>query len=51
MKNHNEREWTKEDYKRNGNKNHTVHSKNDINYTIEKPGINESGIIAKKKGF
>lgn len=47
----NKREWSKEDYNRNGTKTHNTHSKNDINYTIEEPGINESGVSAKKKGF
>lgn len=47
----NKREWIREDYKRNGTKNHNTHSKNDINYTIEEPKLNESGIMAKKKGF
>lgn len=47
----NKREYTKENYLRNGEKTQNQHSKNSFNATIEEPGINESGIIAKKKGF
>jgi hypothetical protein len=51
LHNKNKREYTKEDYKRNGTKFQNPHSKNSTVYTIEEPALNESGIEAKKKGF
>lgn len=51
MKYKNKREYTKENYLRNGSKNQGQYAKNSFNTSIEQPGINESGIEAKKKGF
>ena len=42
----NKREYTKENYLKNGNK-----TQNKYVTTIEEPALNESGIEAKKKGF
>lgn len=42
---------TNETFLRNGVKTQNQISKNSFVTTIEKPGINESGIEAKKKGF
>jgi hypothetical protein len=49
--NKNKRELTKENYLKNGSKHDATISKNKINTTIEEPGINESGIEAKRKGW
>ncbi|MDD6795870.1 MAG: hypothetical protein PUE01_10760 [Clostridiaceae bacterium] len=51
MKYRNKREYTREDYLRNGTKTQNQYAKNSFNTTIEEPGINESGIEAKKRGF
>lgn len=53
MKYENERQYTEENYLRNGTKtrNQNQWAKNRLNTSIEEPGINESGIEAKKKGF
>ncbi|GAA0117550.1 hypothetical protein [Clostridium senegalense] len=51
MKTTNRKEYTKENYLKNGNKTQNQFAKNSFNTTIEEPGTNESGIIAKKKGF
>ena len=47
----NEKIYSKENYKRNGHKTQNQYAKNSFNTSIEEPGINESGIEAKKKGF
>lgn len=51
MKTKNKKDYSKENYLSNGNKTQNQWSKNHINTSIEEPGINESGIEAKKKGF
>lgn len=51
MDSKNQREYTKENYLKNGTKTQNQWAKNSLNTTIEEPGINESGIEAKKKGF
>lgn len=51
MDSKNQREYTKENYLKNGTKTQNQWAKNSLNTTIEQPGINESGLEAKKKGF
>ncbi|SHH70323.1 hypothetical protein SAMN02745196_01110 [Clostridium collagenovorans DSM 3089] len=51
MKSKQKREFSKENYLANGFKSQHQYAKNSFNTTIEEPGINESGIEAKKKGF
>ncbi|MDS0527878.1 hypothetical protein NNC19_19480 [Clostridium sp. SHJSY1] len=51
MKSAHKREFTKENYLKNGFKSQNQHAKNSFNTTIEEPGINESGIDAKNRGF
>ncbi|MBD7913171.1 MULTISPECIES: hypothetical protein [Clostridium] len=51
MRYENKREFTKENYLKNGFKSQDQYAKNSFNTTIKQPGINESGIEAKKRGF
>lgn len=51
MENNNKKDHTKSNYLRNGNKSQGQYGKSSFNNTIEQPGINESGIEAKKRGF
>jgi hypothetical protein len=51
MKNNNERNYSKDNVLRNGTKTQGQYAKSSFNTTIEKPGINESGLDAKKRGF
>lgn len=51
MKNNNRRDYTKENYLRNGTKTQNQYGKSSFNTTIEEPALNESGIEAKKRGF
>lgn len=51
MKGRAHREIDKEHYKENGTKSQNQWAKNRLNTTVEEPGINESGIEARKKGF
>ena len=51
MKNNNRRDYSKENYLRNGSKSQEQFSKNSFNTTIEEPALNESGLDAKKRGF
>lgn len=51
MKYANKRLFTKENYLRNGFKSEDQYAKSSFNTTIKQPGINESGIEAKKRGF
>lgn len=51
MDSQNHREYSKENYNKNGSKSQGQHAKSSFNTTIQKPGINESGLEAKKKGF
>lgn len=51
MDSQNHREYNKQNYKKNGTKSQGQYAKSSFNTTIEKPGINESGLEAKKKGF
>jgi hypothetical protein len=51
MENNNNKDFLRKEYLRNGNKEQGQYAKSSFNTTIEKPGINESGIEAKKSGF
>lgn len=51
MKSHNKREYTKENYLKNGSKGKPPTTINSFVTTIQEPALNESGIEAKKKGF
>lgn len=51
MQNNNEKDYDKKNFLRNGFKTQNQYSKSSFNTTIEEPGINESGIDAKKRGF
>ncbi len=51
MDNNNRKDYSKSNYLKNGTKTQDQYAKNSVNTTIEKPGINESGIEAKKRGF
>lgn len=51
MENNNRRDFTKSNGLRQGNKTQGQYGKSSYNTTIEQPGINESGIEAKKRGF
>lgn len=52
MKSQKKREYNKENYLRNGVKTQQNQwAKNKLDTTIEQPGINESGIEAKKNGW
>jgi hypothetical protein len=51
MDNNNKRDYTERNVLRNGTKSQGQHGKSSFNTTIEKPGMNESGIEAKKRGF
>ncbi|MEG1254459.1 hypothetical protein [Clostridium sp.] len=51
MKKKEKREFNKENYIQNGTKTQGQYAQSSFNTTIEEPGTNESGIIAKKKGF
>ncbi|MDU2994878.1 MAG: hypothetical protein E7B49_11520, partial [Clostridium sp.] len=42
---------SEKDYLRNGVKSQGQYGKSSFNTTVEKPGINESGVEAKKRGF
>jgi len=46
-----ERKYKKENYLRNGNKTQGQYAQSSFNTTIEEPGTNESGIVAKKNGY
>lgn len=47
----NRREYTKENYLKNGSKTQNNNPKNKYVTTIEEPALNKSGIEAKEKGF
>ncbi|MCE5221827.1 MAG: hypothetical protein LLF98_11355 [Clostridium sp.] len=51
MDNNNKRDYSKSNYLRNGTKTQDQYGKSSVNTTIEKPGRNESGVEAKKRGF
>lgn len=51
MKSQNHREYSKENYLKNGTKSQNQISKNSFTNTIEQPELNQSGVEAKKKGF
>jgi len=51
MENNNNKDHTKSNVLRNGTKSQGQYGKSSFNRTIEQPGINESGIEAKKSGF
>lgn len=47
----NKKVYSKRNYLKNGSKTQNQYAKNSFNTSIEEPGINESGIEAKEKGF
>lgn len=47
----NKREYTKENYLKNGTKTQNNNPKNKYVTTIEEPELNSSGVEAKEKGF
>lgn len=51
MKNNNRRDYSKENYLRNGSKTQNQYAKSSFNTNVQEPGINESGIEADKRGF
>ena len=51
MENNNERDYSQSNFLRNGTKSQGQYGKSSVNTTIEKPGRNESGVEAKKRGF
>lgn len=51
MRYENERQYRKETSLKNDTKCQNQWTRNTFNTSIEEPGINESGIEAKKKGF
>ena len=51
MKNQNSKKHSKENYLKNGSKTQNQHANNHYNFSTEEPGINESGVEAKKRGF
>ncbi|WP_394883264.1 hypothetical protein [Clostridium baratii] len=51
MKYENRRVYSKENYLANGHKTQNQWSRNRFTTTTKEPGINESGIEAKKRGF
>lgn len=51
MQNNNKKDFSEKEFLRNGNKDQGQYGKSSFNTTIKKPGINESGIEAKKSGF
>ena len=51
MKSENKKVHSEKNSLKNGTKTQNQHADNHYNFTTEEPGINESGIEAKKKGF
>ncbi|WP_202117432.1 hypothetical protein [Clostridium chromiireducens] len=51
MDNNNNKDYSKSNYLRNGNKTQGQYGKSSFNTTIERPGRNESGLEAKRRGF
>ncbi|AUO15618.1 hypothetical protein [Clostridium taeniosporum] len=51
MKNDNKKTYSKDNFLRNGTKSQNQYAKSSFNTTIEEPGLNKSGIEAKKRGF
>ena len=51
MNSENKKVYSKKNYLKNGSKTQNQHANNQYNFSIEEPGINESGIEAKKRGF
>nr|WP_312291183.1 hypothetical protein [Clostridium chromiireducens] len=51
MDNNNNKDYSKSNYLRNGNKTQGQYGKSSYNTTIKRPGINESGLEAEKRGF
>ncbi len=46
-----QREYTRENYLKNGTKSQGQFANNSFNTTIEEPALNESGEVAKKNGY
>lgn len=51
MQNNNNRDYSKQFYKRNGSKTQNQYAKSSFNTTIEEPAKNKSGITAEERGF
>lgn len=51
LENNNKRDYTKENYLRNGTKTQNQYAKNSINNLVEEPALNKSGKEAKRRGF
>lgn len=51
LDNNNKRDYSKKNVLRNGTKTQGQYGKSSFNTTVEEPGINESGVEAKKRGF
>ncbi|MDO5517122.1 MAG: hypothetical protein Q4F66_06170 [Clostridium sp.] len=51
MKNNNKRDYSKSNVLRNGTKSEGQYAKSSFNTNVQEPGINESGVEAKKRGF
>lgn len=51
LENNNKRDYTKENYLRNGTKTQNQYAKNSINNLVEEPALNKSGEEAKRRGF
>lgn len=51
MQNNNNKDFSKKEFLRNGNKDQGQYGKSSFNTTIKRPGRNESGIEAEKRGF
>lgn len=51
MDNNNNKDYSKSNYLRNGNKTQGQYGKSSYNTTIKRPGINESGLEAERRGF
>ncbi|MCI1577737.1 MAG: hypothetical protein LKH93_09165 [Clostridium beijerinckii] len=49
--NNNNKDYSESNFLRNGNKTQNQYAKSSYNTTIKKPGRNESGIEAEKRGF
>lgn len=51
MDSENRKVYSKKNYLKNGTSTQNQSANNSYNFAIKEPGINESGIEAKKKGF
>ncbi|WP_099716637.1 hypothetical protein [Clostridium sp. Maddingley MBC34-26] len=51
MENNNNKDYSKSNYLRNGSKTQNQYGKSSFNTTIKRPGRNESGLEAERRGF